>query len=279
MQRFFFTLIAVLWPLISSAQTYPDYTSTTVNDFSLVLSAEDSAAMSSQLDLLRDETGVEMVLVTLPRLGDYARNTSIETYATNLFDTWGIGDKTRNDGILVLILVEDRQMRIELGAGYRRDWDRVAQDVVDAHFLPKFREFDYPGGIKAGVTATIEQIARPFAANFPAPAPEAKSGGTLWYLLLGISVLGLIFFRSIADFSSRFKSCPSCGKKGGLRIKRTTQRHATTTTAGMGLRIQHCNHCGHSETSQYSISKRSSGKKSKSFGGGRSGGGGASGKW
>ncbi len=275
MRSLFLTLVYIIWPLVASAQSYPDYTSLTVNDLGNVLSEAEQTSISQQLDQLRNETGIEMVLVTLPRLSDYSK-ASMERFATGLFNTWGIGNKDRNDGILVLVLLEDRQMRIELGIGYGRAWDGVAQDVIDNGFLPDFRDDDYPKGIKNGITATIDKIARPFAAN--AEPPESGGIDVSWIWVLLVPLIAFPFRRKITDMFARFKTCPSCNKKGGLRANSTTTRSPTTTATGKGQRHVYCTYCDHSERSDYIINRRSK-SSSSSFGGGRSSGGGASGRW
>ena len=57
-----------------------------------------------------------MTIITLESQAPYAPDETLEEFATNLFNNWGIGDAARNDGILVLVLPDDRAMRIELGA-------------------------------------------------------------------------------------------------------------------------------------------------------------------
>jgi len=279
MRRLLSLLIFLIWPACVAAQTYPDYGSITVNDFASLLTEADRSDISNQLDKLRDDTGVEMVLVTLPRLSDYAPNSSMEPFATGLFNTWGIGDKDRNDGILVLVLAEDRQMRIELGSGYGRGWDKTAKWVIDRSFLPDFRDGDYPRGIKTGITDIVDTIARPFAANAPPPETSGSDGiGMIWLVFAIIPIILLAFRRKMGDFFARFKVCPSCGKKGGVRARSETKRQPSKSATGLGLRHVTCSFCSYSDTSEYTISRRSSGSSS-SFSGGSSRGGGASGKW
>ena len=279
MRRLIFLLVFLTLPALAAAQTYPDYASLTVNDDAGLLTDSDRRAISKQLDTLRNDTGVEMVLLTLPRLSGYAPNSSMEKFATGLFNTWGIGNKDRNDGILVLVLVEDREMRIELGSGYGRGWDNTARWVIDRSFLPNFRDGNYPKGIKAGITDIVDTIARPFAAN---AEPPEKSGGKgfqgIWLFFGILPVIFLAFRRKITDFFTRFRSCPSCGRKGSLRARSVTKRQSSRSANGLGLRHVTCSYCGHSESTEYTIPKRSS-SGSSSFGGGRSSGGGASGKW
>jgi uncharacterized protein len=271
------------------AQTYPDYTSTTVNDFADLLPAAEERQLSDRLARLERETGVEMTVVTLPTQGDYAPNASLREFATGLFDHWGIGKADTNDGVLVLILPEDRAMRLELGAAYARDWDRVAQQVVDGSFLPAFRNDDYVGGILRGSEATIERIVMPFHSGSSAPSSSAapsgdESGGgvtqdfTIFGAFLAIFALAA-GRRLIGDQLVRLRRCPSCGRKGLSRV-RNVLTSATRTMSGRGETITRCRYCDHEERSSYVIPRRgSSSSGGGSFGGGRSGGGGASGRW
>lgn len=70
------------------------------------------------------KTGIEAVVVTINSIGDYQTgDATIEAFATNLFNTWGIGHKKENNGVLILVAVKDRKARIELGKGYGREYD------------------------------------------------------------------------------------------------------------------------------------------------------------
>lgn len=283
MTRFVAALVLALWPALAGAQLYPDYNSTTVNDFADILPDDTEAAIAAQLDALRDDTGIEMTVVTLTRQETYDPDATLEEFATGLFNHWGVGNAERNDGIMVLVLPGDRAMRLELGAGYGDAWNDVAEAVVQDAFLPKFREGDYPAGITQGVSATIDVIARPFAANSPPPEPAkpAKSGGLWWLWIFPLGIVGLIFG---AKFRSKMRKCPSCGKRGGLRIEDETLEAATRTSKGRKERKTTCANCDFAQTAiiaipMVSANRSSSSSGSSSFGGGSSGGGGASGKW
>ncbi|MEM9850858.1 MAG: TPM domain-containing protein [Pseudomonadota bacterium] len=260
------------------AQSYPDYTSTTVNDLAELLSTQELAALDAQLSGLRADTGVEMTVLTLPSQAPYAPDITLEAFATGLFNHWGIGDASRNDGVLILILRDDRAMRVELGAAYARDWDRAAEDVVDRVFLPAFRDGDYPAGILNGAVAVIDQIVLPFRAGSPAPEPAASGGDSPWAFAVMAGVMALFFGRgALANGLARFRVCPSCNTRG-LRQSTRTVRSATTSSTGQGVRRTTCPRCGYVNETTYTIARRSR-SSSGGFGGGRSGGGGASGRW
>ncbi|WP_439122514.1 TPM domain-containing protein [Marivita sp.] len=264
-------LAAPLW-----AQSYPDYDRTTITDRADLLTDAQEAALDTRLSALRRDTGVEFAVLTLASQAPYAAALSLEDFATGLFDHWGIGDATRNDGIFVLVLSQDRAMRIELGAAYGREWDRVAADIIDRSFLPAFSNDDYATGIADGVEDVIASIALPFRDG--ADAPTGNDSVTTWAAIMGFIAIWLVAARrKIGDWATRLKSCPKCGHRALSRV-RNTLRAATTSMRGEGETRLRCSQCGYEKRETYIIPTRSS-SSGGSFGGGRSGGGGASGRW
>lgn len=260
----------------ATAQQYPDYSSITVNDFADLLDEAAQSRLDAQLNELRRDTGIEMTLVTLQSQQPWRPDMELEPFATGLFDHWGIGDKTRNDGILVLVLRADRAMRIELGAAYGRDWDRAAARVIDRSFLPAFREDRYQDGIEAGVSDTIDTIARPFLAGEDAP----KGGGdTPWLFITGViaAIIAVIFRQPLGDQFARLRRCPNCGARSLSRTRKVLTK-SSRKAKGSGERTTRCSNCDYINRTPYTIPRLSSGSSS-SFGGGSSGGGGASGRW
>ncbi|MCB1343157.1 MAG: TPM domain-containing protein [Pseudooceanicola sp.] len=279
--------LALLFAGPATAQTFPAYKDIFVNDEAGILSDAAEADLRSDLEDLRSRTGIEMTVLTLKSQRNYAPTLTMENFATQLFNTWGVGAVNRNDGILVLVLRQDRAMRIELGKGYARDWQKQAEAVIDRSFLPAFKTYDYEGGIKTGVTDAIHTIALPFHEGKPAPASGGDASG-LWIagaVFGGIAALiGSVFLSG--PILARFRKCEACGK-AGVTASREVLRSATTYSEGEGRRTLSCPHCGHVVSSLYTISmisetndssSGSSGSDS-SFGGGSSDGGGASGRW
>jgi uncharacterized protein len=158
-------LVMVAGAALVSAQTFPDYQGF-VNDYAGLLSTNAKAELNAKLTQLEKDTGAEVAVVTIKSLeGD-----SIEDYAVRLFEKWGIGKKTVNNGVLLLVALNDRKMRIEVGYGLEPViTDGRAGRIRDEQILPKFKANDYEGGIIAGVTA-IEQYIR--TGTPPAPLEE-----------------------------------------------------------------------------------------------------------
>jgi uncharacterized protein len=160
MTRFAVFLVALFLPFATSAQNWPDYENTYINDYADIIEDGAEERITIALTALREETGVEATVLTLYTRWGYEDTDSLEDFATGLFNNWGIGDAERNDGILIMVLSIDREMRIELGSGYGTAFNGEAQDIVDQLFLPAFRAGNYSDGIEAGTSAVIERIAK-----------------------------------------------------------------------------------------------------------------------
>lgn len=274
-------LTALLLPALALAQDYPSYDNIWVNDQAQVLSDPAEERITAELQRLAEETGVQATVLTLHTRWGYPGE-SLEAFATALFNDWGIGDAARNDGILVLVLTTDREMRIELGSGYPAGYNAVAQEIIDDVFVPAFGQADFEGGIEAGTTAVADRIAREHAAgNAPQPVAQDDDTGNaarigVFGALFAVFAGWIAFGRRISD---RFRRCPSCGARG-IHTTRETLERATRASTGRGRKTVACPHCGHEDSSTYTISRtRSSSSSGGSFGGGSSSGGGASGRW
>lgn len=279
-----FLIIFFLWVGGATAQTYPDYQSRTVNDFADLLTPAEETALSAQLDQLRDDTGVEMAVVTLATQADYAPGQTLETFATGLFSHWGIGDAEYDDGVLVMVIRDDRTIRIELGAGYARDWDETAEWVIDTHFSDAFAQGEFARGLQDGSSAIIDEIITPYLDDEPVQDSTAEA-------YFGFAVFGIMFAavlyqgrRALDDLLVRFRACPSCGQRA-LRRSRHTLFPASRTVPGSGLKATQCGSCDYAQETPYVIPRvglyrdGSSGDSGGGFGGGSSGGGGGSGRF
>jgi uncharacterized protein len=115
-----------------------------VSDLAGVLSPEQKQALENKLVAIDDSSSNQIAVVILPTLD----GNPIEEYATKLFRTWGIGNKKTNNGILLLIAIQDKKIRIETGYGLEGAIpDITANSIIDNDIKPAFREQAYYEGI------------------------------------------------------------------------------------------------------------------------------------
>lgn len=289
MIRGLLVLLLLSGPAVAQAPSerlaYPAPLTAFVSDHADILDPATEARITEALVAARNDPGAEVAVVTVASRTDYGPHPSIESFANGLFNAWGIGDAARNNGILILVAAEDREMRIELGAGHPRAWDFTAEEIVHRIMLPAFRAGDLPGGLEAGSLAAIDRIARPFAAGLPAPERSFRTRLAEWQAPLAfLGVVGALFGAvGLRLWRTRHPACPNCGRRRTVVDRRTTVP-ATRETPGTAEETITCRACRERTWRSYPVpftrvSPRGSGASSSGFGGGSSSGGGASGRW
>ncbi len=123
-----------------------------VVDRANLLSAADRAALTATIEAWKRTTGHELAVLTMPDLGGQ----SIEDFGHAVAKSWGIGSKDKSDGVLLVVAVKERQVRIEVLGGLEGDLpDAMCGRIIDMEIVPRFRAGDSAGGIRAGVDAII----------------------------------------------------------------------------------------------------------------------------
>jgi uncharacterized protein len=137
-----------------TAQTFPKATGR-VNDFANVIDPATEAELDRQLDQLEQKTTSEIAVATIRSLDGM----SSTDYANRLFKEWGVGQAKLDNGVLVVIAIDDRDMAIEVGYGLEGVLpDGLAGQVIREDFTPRFKEGDYSGGIRNGVSHLVEIV-------------------------------------------------------------------------------------------------------------------------
>lgn len=143
-----------------------------VNDFAELLSPETESYLVSVNEELIGKTGAQVVVVTLPSLN----GESIEEFSTELFRQYGIGSREKNNGVLLLLALEEREFRIEVGYGLEGALtDGTTGWIQDTYIIPYFVEGDWDAGIRNGFDAVIEEIKAEYGVEMDAAAPQAAS--------------------------------------------------------------------------------------------------------
>lgn len=215
-------LIFLIWLVGgASAQTYPTHTELFVNDFAALLPEDVETRIRGHLKEVRDKRGLEFTVVTIQSIQDYGHSGAIEPFATGLFNAWGIGNATRNDGVMMLIAVEDRDMRLEVGSGYGDAMNLEMRIIIDDVMLPEFRRDAYVLGIEKGVEEVIRAVTGEWPGNIDASGGQKALNNIqrfvdqlgLWLLgaLVPIAAGGALYYRRWRRNKPRI--CPVEGAK------------------------------------------------------------------
>jgi uncharacterized protein len=188
----------VLAALLLAAPRLPAFTNYVVDEARAVPD-DVEAAVNATLDDYQRRSG-NQVAVAVVRT---TQNQSIEDYTNDLFNQWGVGKKGDDNGVLLVIAVEDRELRIEVGDGLGADFTDVeAAGVVRDEIVPVLRE---GGDVGRAVVVGTESIRRALGDELAGPAPirvepepppegDGGSGANLIGLLV-LGAIGLATFR------------------------------------------------------------------------------------
>lgn len=145
-----------------------------VNDYAGLLSKETKDYIININKSLCDKTGAQIVVVTVKNL----EGNSLEEYATELFRKFGIGDKTKNNGVLLLLAHEERQFRIEVGYGLEGVLtDGKTGGIQDKYIIPYLKQDNWDEGIKNGFNAILDVVSNEYGIKID-NAEQAKESDT-----------------------------------------------------------------------------------------------------
>lgn len=241
MKHFLKTIFALLLALSVFAKSDLPVYEGMINDRAGLLSSDEIRQLESKTRSYREQTGVEIGVLIVPNLGDR----SLEDFAHDVFNAWGIGSKDKDNGVLFLIAIEEKKTRLEVGYGLESELTDLEAGRIVSRSSPMaehFRRGDFAGGINAA----LDGIAEAVGGEYNPPRQENDEEEAFFPLLLPLGfiiffvLLSILRRRGIIDrrFGGPFIGGFGGGSSGGR-------------SSGGGF----------------------------SFGGGSSGGGGASGGW
>ena len=141
-------------PAKAPGPDFPALTGRVVDQADLLTSAQEQQ-LSAASEALEREVGPQFVIATVPSLEGYP----ILEYSIDLGRHWGVGNRDRNDGLILLVAPNERQVRISVGNGLeRRVTDPYAARVIQEQMLPRFRAGDMSGAILTGSRKLIERL-------------------------------------------------------------------------------------------------------------------------
>lgn len=159
-----------------------------VMDLAHVLPAETAAALTSDLAAHETKTGNQVTVLVLPSL----EGEPLEEWSHRVATTWKLGQKGTDNGVLLLVALKEKKVRIEVGYGIEGTLtDLRSAHIIRNEIVPRFRSGDIPAGIQAGVAAILETIEGTYRAPEPG-IPAYSRDETISRVVLAV-VVGLVF--------------------------------------------------------------------------------------
>lgn len=250
-------LFALLLPFGTVAQDFPKRTDRLVNDFTNTLSAQEVRELTILLEGFERESSIEIVVVIIATLDGY----DISQYTFDLGEQWGIGKGSTDNGALMLVSKSDRKIWIATGYGLEGALpDALVSRIISNEILPRFKQEDYFGGLKAGTLAIMEATKGEYVGNDDnMPASQ------------GIGIIGIVLLVFVMIYGIR-----------ALQVKEYAKVNHLSFWAAWAL----LNSAASRHTGSYRHFSGGGGGFSGGggggfggFGGGSFGGGGAGGSW
>lgn len=178
-----------------------------VNDFTGTLTASQVQALEEKLVAYDDSTSNQIAVVIIPTTGDY----SVDEVALEILRRWGVGNKDKNNGIVILVAKNDHKLKVEVGYGLEGAVpDITAKSIIDNDITPNFKEGNYYRGLDEGTDGIIQAAKGEYKApaNYGSTKKKGPSIGTIIFIII---ILLIIFGGGAAGGGGTYVS------RGGFR--------------------------------------------------------------
>lgn len=195
--------------LIGATLDYPQPTNLKyINDYVGIVNEDDTKSILSIGKELEDKTGSQVTIVII----DSTNGIPIEDYSVNLFRTWGIGQSKKDNGLLILLALQDKRWRVEVGRGLEGAIpDALSNRVMETIAKPQFQESNYSIGLRDAYSSFCDIIAKEYnitlekSLNIQLPSTEnsSKGFGSISLIIIFISLVALdVLFNRGRIFST-----------------------------------------------------------------------------
>jgi uncharacterized protein len=147
-------IFGLMWCLCAVAdEVIPPAPTHFFNDYAHVVSSTNAALLDATLENYERESSDQIVVAIFPKMQSDA---PVKDYTTRVFNSWGVGQKGKDNGVIVFVFVQDHRMYINVGKGLEKSLpDATCKQIIDTKIVPRFKQKDYDGGLSAGAAAII----------------------------------------------------------------------------------------------------------------------------
>lgn len=209
-----------------------------VTDPSGILSASGTDSINAVCRSLEKQTGIETAVVLLPSIGE---NDPFD-FGTRLFRKWGIGKKKNDNGLLLLLIADQHEVRFITGYGLEGDLpDAICKRIQLRYMVPAFKKGDYDTGMVQGMAAVYSTLK-----DSMRPDKSSGEGSVSPWNFLFLVVAVLLFILIPYQIRRRQERCPRCGKH---TLKRTSSQISVMSNQHrVQMDVYTCKHCGYTTT-------------------------------
>lgn len=195
-----FCLVCLLLPFFAHAAV--EHPGAYVEDQAGILSAETRTTLAGMLQELEQKTGAQFIILTVPSTGGLP----IEQFSLERAERWGLGQKGKDNGLLLVIAVQDRKYRFETGYGLEQILpDSFLGSVGRRYLVPRFRQGDYSRGVSDAAAVVARTIAEAQGVTLSG-LPEVKEPRQSRGIPFGPFLFFLIAFFILASLSRSRRS-------------------------------------------------------------------------
>ena len=181
-------------PAALTAPSFPQLTGRVVDDAG-ILSDDTKGRLTNILAQLEQKTGDQLVVATLKSL----QGQEIATYGYQLGRAWGIGQKGKNNGAILIVAPNEHKVRIEVGYGLEGDLtDAASRVIIENAILPQFRSGNYDAGVEQGTVEIVRLLggnAVDLSKEPAPPQPEHQQKGGVPWVIIAVILIWIIFGR------------------------------------------------------------------------------------
>ena len=266
-------------------------TSFHVSDPASLLTHDTVSYLNEKLTQLEKDTGIQSAVVVLPSVGD----SDVFEFSQELFRKWGIGQRDKNDGLLLTYVEDQHIIRFHTGYGLEGVLpDAVCKRIQQQKMIPFFKEGKINEGMRAGIDALYERLAVEGKSESDDESSGVDSDDDDFLITLVTIIATVVLIFAVAAgvmLLNLFEKCPNCGRRKTLKkiSEKERKKHHHTYLE----EVKRCSYCGYEVKRSYKIDDDDddndsflsggtggfSSSSGGSFGGGSSGGGGASSRW
>lgn len=190
---FFLGIVASFLPSVARALPVPPLNAH-INDYAHMISERAAGELERELAELEKTDSTQVVVLTIPGL----EGENVEDFSIKVAEAWKIGSKGVDNGVILLIVRDDRKVRIEVGRGLEgKLTDLVSGRIIRNSIIPRFKAGDFDGGVKAGVGAIVEAARGEYRAEGREPGQGCR-GTTPIFTLLIFLFIALVFAGALS---------------------------------------------------------------------------------